>query len=287
MKQTVIPIQRVIQNVDRIVKPSELDNSPLLYVTGAPFLTIQGEGPEAGKPAWFVRLAGCNFGDKTTAEKSPGMCAFCDTNFKLSEATEYDPSFLLRSIIEDERFDASQILVITGGEPTLQVQTLLRFMNVAAPFFSRIQIETNGTQARFFRQAENTAFGLREMLDKTTIVVSPKASELTGTYTPTSETVLRNVFDSTALKFLISADDPLYNKVPQWAQVFAREHRIPLYVSPIAVYKKPYQGEISSAWDHDLIDPVATAKNYGYAAQYAIENGLRLSIQQHLFCAIA
>ncbi len=44
------------------------------------FMTIQGEGPYAGRPAYFIRLGGCNYGPKTH------FCQFCDTDFRLTES---------------------------------------------------------------------------------------------------------------------------------------------------------------------------------------------------------
>lgn len=278
-----------IQHVDRVVRAAEFNEEKELHVTGVPWLTLQGEGPLAGRVAWFVRLAGCNFGDKGTSAKGPHQCQFCDSFFKIDEANKFDPLVLLSTIIEDSKYDRRQILVITGGEPTLQAKTLWHFMKAAAPYFSQLQIETNGTQAAFFKYADSDESADGKIArDLTTIVISPKASEITGKYSPIARTVLWSSLSSIVLKFLISDEDECYKEVPDWALAFSKSDDAPeVYVSPIAVYKKPYVGEISSAWDHDLIDPVKTSKNYSYAAAYAIKHGLRLSIQQHLFCAIA
>jgi len=284
-RSQVIPIG-VVQNVDRVVTAAFFEEAYTLFTTGIPFLTIQGEGPFAGRPAWFVRLAGCNYGDKATSERGPGMCAFCDTNFKIDEATKVSPEDLLMQILLHPAYDARQILVLTGGEPTLQKRMLLEFMRLAAPHFAAMQVETNGTQPGFFKDAEKEPkYGT--VLIKTTIVVSPKATEITGNYTMPSLKVLDNDFQSTVLKFLISAEDPKYKGIPRWALDRAIRSPGSVYVSPIAVYKKPYAGEVSSAWDHDLIDAAKTAANYNYAATYAVAQSLKLSIQQHLFCAIA
>lgn len=286
---TIIPIKpdRVIQNVDRVVKASEFDDAQHLYVTGEPFLTIQGEGPLGGRVAWFVRLAGCNFGDKTTSEQSPGMCAFCDTSFQIDKANQITPMDLLARIVNDDKFKPEHILVITGGEPTLQKRQLAEFLRIAQPCFEVMQIETNGTQSAFFAYVDaQEGDDWKAMRDNTVVVISPKATEITGKYTPTSRTVMYSGFMQTAFKFLLSADDPCYREVPVWAREFQAHEYGSVYVSPIAVYKKPYQGEISSAWDHELIDADTTSRNYTYAAAYAIEHGLQLSIQQHLFCTI-
>ena len=66
------------------------------------FYSIQGEGPAMGRPATFVRLAGCNL-----------RCQGCDTDDK--PCRELSIADVLESI-QGER------VVITGGEPTLQME---------------------------------------------------------------------------------------------------------------------------------------------------------------------
>ena len=66
--------------------------------------TIQGEGPQSGEPAWFLRLAGCNL-----------RCYFCDTAF--DDGTLW--SIQKVQVELDKAFDSTKsgLLVITGGEP--------------------------------------------------------------------------------------------------------------------------------------------------------------------------
>lgn len=93
--------------------------------------TIQGEGPLAGNPAIFVRLAGCNL-----------RCRLCDTDYT-SNRRKMSPIDLRDKV--NELCDGCNIrlVVLTGGEPFRQNITPLCKHLMAWGF--RVQIETNGT----------------------------------------------------------------------------------------------------------------------------------------------
>ncbi len=255
-------------NNDIIVTRKMFLAAPAYLQVTSIFRTIQGEGPYTGRPAVFVRLAGCNFGDKQD------HCSWCDTSFQLDKAEAFTKEALLAAVLALPGYSPSDILVITGGEPTLQ-EALGEFIYDASPHFKMSQLETNGTQAYFFAM-----FG---DLPKLYVVVSPKASLKLGGYAPLSSTVLTH---TDCLKFVLSADpDSVHHEVPEWAVKWQRDTYEPVYVSPMTVYTRAYQGEISSIWD-DYIDKEQTKANYAYAAQYAMDNNLWLSLQTHLFTAI-
>lgn len=109
--------------------------------------TIQGEGPYAGRPAVFVRLAGCNLD-----------CPLCDTNYTVGRSKHQVPDVL--ASIEEQR-GACSLVVITGGEPFRQQITYLVKGLIRAGM--DVQIETNGTL-----YLEDFPY------DKVTIVCSPK-----------------------------------------------------------------------------------------------------------------
>lgn len=97
------------------------------------FHTIQGEGPFAGYPAIFVRLAGCNL-----------QCPGCDTDYT-SDRYLYSLPDLLKEIEQTNDFpdSAKPLIVITGGEPFRQNITPL--CNILVYNGYKVQVETNGT----------------------------------------------------------------------------------------------------------------------------------------------
>lgn len=99
------------------------------------FATIQGEGPLAGSPAVFVRLAGCNL-----------QCPLCDTEYS-QYRVPLDPAGLAAAVAQerDAARSAARLVVLTGGEPFRQDVGPALAALVAAGF--SVQVETNGTLA--------------------------------------------------------------------------------------------------------------------------------------------
>lgn len=272
----VIPIVR--QNVDRIIRSSDYDGLGDRLLVTSIWRTIQGEGPYAGYPAVFLRLAGCNYGDKTVA------CSWCDTSFEFDKGIAYELDELMYEVTSVAGYQESDILVITGGEPTLQLN-LLSFIVGITDSFKRVQIETNGTQAAFFKQIEQIEEATDADYVRPCIVVSPKALNKAGRTPELSPLVLRY---ASCLKFVVTSDkaDPQHT-IPDWAFEAKANNGTTVYVSPMAIYRRPYSGEVASIWDSSLINTEATAANYAYAANYAMEHGLLLSLQTHLFLGVA
>jgi organic radical activating enzyme len=104
------------------------------------FQSIQGEGPSAGVPSVFVRLATCNL-----------RCSWCDTRYTWDWAAyDYDTE-VKRIAVADVAdavagSDAAAHLVVTGGEPLLQQPALAELLR-ALPRTRHVEVETNGTIA--------------------------------------------------------------------------------------------------------------------------------------------
>ncbi|MFA5990024.1 MAG: 7-carboxy-7-deazaguanine synthase [Sphingomonas sp.] len=120
------------------------------YAVKEMFLTLQGEGVQAGRRAVFLRFAGCNLWSGREEDRASAVCRFCDTDFVGTSGTGggrfADAATLAAAAAamwgagQDGRF-----IVLTGGEPMLQVDDALVRALHAAGFF--IAIESNGTLA--------------------------------------------------------------------------------------------------------------------------------------------
>ncbi|MEE2916473.1 7-carboxy-7-deazaguanine synthase [Sphingomonas ginsenosidimutans] len=118
------------------------------YAVKEMFLTLQGEGVQAGRRAVFVRFAGCNLWSGREQDRASAVCRFCDTDFVGTDGLgggRFGDAAALVAAVEgfwgagrERRF-----VVLTGGEPMLQVDDALVDALHDAGFF--VAIESNGT----------------------------------------------------------------------------------------------------------------------------------------------
>jgi 7-carboxy-7-deazaguanine synthase (Cx14CxxC type) len=118
------------------------------------FYTLQGEGANAGRPAVFCRFAGCNLWSGREQDRATAVCQFCDTDFvggdgnwgtlggKFADADALAEQIAAQWPSADS---AHRFVVMTGGEPLLQVDAALIDALHAHGF--EIAVETNGTIA--------------------------------------------------------------------------------------------------------------------------------------------
>lgn len=272
-----------------------------LFVTSM-FFTLQGEGPYAGMPALFIRLAKCNLD-----------CSFCDTFFddgdwltyKDLEAKIYhticDYWNAKGEVVPLWALDGNGgplypniVLVMTGGEPLMQ-ENISKFMASAVGDFKEVQVESNGIPDT-------------DVPAGVTLVCSPKCMEKNGVavryYTP-SKTILER---ADCLKFVMSADkDSPYSSVPEWAHEWKKRTGKEIYCSPMNVYNSFPQkikllraekgnitmaerstvDEVISFWEPGLLDLAANQANHEYTARYCMDYGFKLNLQIHLYASLA
>lgn len=118
------------------------------YAVKEIFLTLQGEGMQSGSRAVFLRFAGCNLWSGREQDRETAQCSFCDTDFVGTDGKgggKFSDSRTLADAVErawGEGHEA-RLVVITGGEPMLQLDSPL--VDVLHDRGFRVAIETNGT----------------------------------------------------------------------------------------------------------------------------------------------
>ena len=226
--------------------------------------TIQGEGPQSGEPAWFLRLAGCNL-----------RCFFCDTAFDDGDLWSFKE--LCEKV--DNAFDGakSDLLVITGGEPLLQ--NIVPLVDYANRRKIRVSVETAGTvwqeglEARFYwslgqwLELDVAPYSHWDGRPRNFMVVSPKTPKID----------VRVEIAMRALKYIVVAgcldpEDglPFYStQHPVKKQLLYKltpslRHDVPIYLQPCD--------------SHDL---EKTKENIWEAVAACLKFGYRLSLQTH------
>lgn len=119
------------------------------YAVKEVFKTLQGEGAQMGRAAVFCRFSGCNLWSGRKQDRASAVCTFCDTDFVGIDGTggrRYGNAEALADAISREWGTeiARRYVVLTGGEPLLQVDAALIDALHARGF--EIGVETNGTQ---------------------------------------------------------------------------------------------------------------------------------------------
>jgi 7-carboxy-7-deazaguanine synthase len=114
------------------------------------FLTLQGEGGQAGRAAVFCRFAGCNLWSGREQDRARAVCNFCDTDFVGVDGPG-GGKFVTAEALADAVLAAwtgpaqGRLVVCTGGEPLLQLDPAAIAALHARGF--EIAVETNGTLA--------------------------------------------------------------------------------------------------------------------------------------------
>ncbi|MBO4812519.1 MAG: radical SAM protein [Prevotella sp.] len=105
-----------------------------MYRVNLIFYSLQGEGRNTGRAAVFIRFAGCNL-----------RCPFCDTEFDTFTEMTADGLFAaIGTVVGSIAADTSPLVVLTGGEPTLQADEAL--VDLLHQHGYEVAMESNGTR---------------------------------------------------------------------------------------------------------------------------------------------
>ena len=208
------------------------------------FRTIQGEGPDTGTPATFVRLWGCHL-----------HCWFCDTDFE-SVQRRAPISQLVRECRTGPR-----LVVLTGGEPMRQ--HIAPLCSELLTFGHHVQIETAGN-FDFHDKWCPTEGGL-------TIVVSPKGPAMHPELCP----------KATAFKYVVSARQPQSHDDGLPIADYQQKQGVPRRLArpPIDVLlREPHRVFVQPMDEQDV---VLNRGNAILCAELAQRFGYRVSLQTH------
>jgi 7-carboxy-7-deazaguanine synthase (Cx14CxxC type) len=119
------------------------------YTVKEIYYTLQGEGAQTGRPAVFLRFAGCNLWTGREEDRSTAICQFCDTDFLGTDGPgggKFASARELAAAVANQwpAKSGKPLVVCTGGEPLLQLDAPLVEALHALGF--EIAIETNGTR---------------------------------------------------------------------------------------------------------------------------------------------
>jgi 7-carboxy-7-deazaguanine synthase len=116
------------------------------------YYTLQGEGAQTGRPAVFLRFAGCNLWSGREKDRSNAVCRFCDTEFVGSDGPgggKFASADELSAAVADhwpqQPGSNTPYVVCTGGEPLLQLDKDAIDSLHCAGF--EVGVESNGTIA--------------------------------------------------------------------------------------------------------------------------------------------
>jgi len=114
------------------------------------YFTLQGEGAQTGRPAVFLRFAGCNLWSGREAHRADAVCRFCDTEFVGTDGPgggKFDTASALAEAVlgrwPQAAGNAQPFVVCTGGEPLLQLDRVA--IDALHTVGFEIGVETNGT----------------------------------------------------------------------------------------------------------------------------------------------
>jgi 7-carboxy-7-deazaguanine synthase (Cx14CxxC type) len=114
------------------------------------YYTLQGEGVQTGRPAVFLRFAGCNLWSGREPHRSSAVCRFCDTDFVGTDGPgggKFDSAATLAAAVKRAwpatAASGTPFVVCTGGEPLLQLDKAA--IDALHSIGFEIGVESNGT----------------------------------------------------------------------------------------------------------------------------------------------
>lgn len=231
------------------------EHDPTHLAVEESFYTIQGEGPQSGRPAVFIRLAGCNL-----------ACHFCDTQFETQAENRVRVDHFIESVVERFTEQQRSFVVLTGGEPLRQ-----NIMLLLAYLFRRgtklVQIETAGTL---------WVTGLESFIreGRVQLVCSPKTPRL-------NVEVIRHCRH---WKYIVRAGEAGIDGLPRRGTQLATKDKLSAVWRPFHMNPEDHTVWLSPC---DEQDPAKNKENMEAARDLCLQYGYRLSLQTHKIIGVA
>lgn len=236
----------------------DLADSAGTYWVQEVFPTLQGEGPFAGEPAIFVRMAGCNL-----------RCHFCDTDF---ESSVWHPTPLELMLAIEKAHEAApgaRLVVFTGGEPLRQ--PLAAIMRMVSDAGYRVQVETAGA---IWDDSISGYSGIAWVCSPKTGKVHKKIAEVCNDY-----------------KYIVRAlDADPSDGLPVWSTQNRDERQhvyrpsimatANIWIQPCEEYSHVVGWKNYMKYSH-TVDAAMTKANVKHAIALCLKYGYRLSYQLH------
>lgn len=235
-------------NLQTAIKADRRDDGTLLI--HSIFLTIQGEGPNVGQPAVFIRLGGCNL-----------QCPGCDTTYTGHMLRRLTFREVIDQVQDTHRYNCQvkPLIVLTGGEPLRQ--NLIPLINWLTKHQYRVQIETNGTLGI---DKDSLSDDARYNLE---IVCSPKTHKVVESL---HEFIV-------AYKYVVNAGDVADDGMPETVLGLPHKPARPHLGYHKRVYIQPA----------DECDNVLNQRNLDTAIRVCTMFGYTLCLQTHKFIGLS
>lgn len=223
---------------------SKQDLSRSEFCVNSIFYTIQGEGPDVGRPALFLRMAGCNL-----------RCSFCDTDFTTKGEIGLD------ALLEQITSYRPDLVCITGGEPLLQ--NILPIVSHLNCLDIVVSVETAGT---VFLPGMENYFAPDRSIHGNLVVCSPKTPRVAEPLIPcigAYKYVVREHGNAWADGLPVLSYQSSNQGDP--CRIFRPpDNKVPVYLQPI-----------------DDGDPLKNKRNQDHVVKMCKKFGYRLSLQTH------
>ncbi len=238
----------------------ESRSDSLLLTIHSIFLTIQGEGPFTGRPAIFIRLAGCNL-----------QCPGCDTDYTSHRHRMTPIDVAMKVFLLGDHLPYPPLIVITGGEP-LRQSAVERLIEDFIAHGRIVQLETNGSYAlgsvtksctilsSFSRGPAQRAPGLYIVCSPKTGSLSPALVPFIGAYKYVLQEGFIDEKDGLPTQALGHSAKPVVARPPEDYM----ERGFPVYVQPM-----------------DEGNPERNKLNLAACIQSAMKFGYLLQLQTH------